>query len=189
MDRDTIGKVYAEALIQIAEASKTTEVIEEELKDVVELICKDEIVWNFLISPRISKAAKLSLVEKAFKSGISEVMASFIRLVVTKDRIFFLRDIQEQYSIISDRIKGRIRTKVFSATKLADSDINEIKSFISQKYKGECIVDTKIDSSLIGGIIIKFKDNLIDGSIKSRLRNIKTNLLASKLQSGAYYEN
>ena len=91
-----------------------------------------------------------------------------------------IEEISKQFSLGHDRIQGRIRTFVGSAKPLEEKDISEIKSTISKKFKGECIIESSISPDLIGGLVIKFNDLVIDGSIKGQLRQIKRNLLESK---------
>jgi len=188
MDNIHVGKVYAEALLEISSEKKNSELIEEELQAVVKALCNDAEVWEFLSSPKISKEQKIKVVENSFKSVFSETVNSLLFLLLKNDRIYFIEEIANQFKLGSDLLKGRIRAYVESATKLTDSELAEIQSTLSQKYKGECIIENIIKPELIGGLVIRFNDNLIDGSMKSQLQNIKKNLLQSKL-GGAYYEN
>ncbi|HMV42934.1 MAG TPA: ATP synthase F1 subunit delta [Leptospiraceae bacterium] len=188
MDNIHVGKVYAEALLEIAAEKKNSVAIEEELQAAVKAICDDKQVWEFFLSPKISKEQKIKVIESSFKNSLSETVNSLLYLLLRKDRIFFIREIAHQFSLGNDRLNGRIRAYVESASKLSDSQVSEIRSALSQKYNGECIIENVIKPELIGGMVIRFNDNLIDGSMKSQLTNIKKNLLQSKL-GGAYYEN
>lgn len=188
MDNIHVAKVYAEALLEISLEKKNSELIEDELHSVANSLYNDSEVWEFLLSPKIPKEQKIQVIEKSFKGVFSETVNSLLFLLLKNDRIFFIREIAHQFKLGNDLLKGRIRTYVESATKLKDSQISEIQTTLSQKYKGECIIENIIKPELIGGIVIKFNDNLIDGSIRSQLVNMKKNLLLSKL-GGAYYEN
>ncbi|MBK8398215.1 MAG: ATP synthase F1 subunit delta [Leptospiraceae bacterium] len=188
MDNIHVAKVYAKALLEISIEKKNSELIEEELIAVSESLTQDSEVWEFLLSPKISKDQKIKVVENSFKSSVSETINSLLFLLLKKDRIFFIKEIARQFTKGNDILKGRIRTYVESATKLNDSQISEIKATISQKYNGECIIENLIKPEIIGGLVVRFNDNLIDGSIRSQLVTIKKNLLQSKL-GGAYYEN
>lgn len=188
MDNIHIGKVYAEALLEIAAEKKNSTAIEEELIAAVKAICDDKEVWEFFLSPKISKEQKIKVLESSFKNTFSETVNSLLYLLLKKDRIFFIKEIANQFILGNDKLNGRIRTYVESASKLTDSQINEIRTSLTQKYKGECIIENIVKPELIGGMVIRFNDNLIDGSMKSQLMNIKKNLLQSKL-GGAYYEN
>lgn len=188
MDNIHVGKVYAEALLEIAAEKKNSALIEEELQAAVRAICDDREVWEFFLSPKISKEQKIKVVENSFKTSLSETVNSLLFLLLKKDRIFFIREIATQYTLGNDKLIGRIRAYVESATKLTDSQVSEIQSTLAQKYKGECIIENIVKPELIGGLVIRFNDNLIDGSMRSQLVTIKKNLLQSKL-GGAYYEN
>jgi F-type H+-transporting ATPase subunit delta len=188
MDNIHVGKVYAEALLEIAAEKKNFAVIEEELQAAVKALCEDNQVWEFFLSPKISKDQKIKVMETSLKSTFSETINSLLFLLLKKDRIFFIKEIALQYRIGNDKLNGRIRAYVESATKLTDSQVSDIQSTLAQRYKGECIIENIIKPELIGGLVIRFNDNLIDGSMRSQLNSIKKNLLQSKL-GGAYYEN
>ncbi len=188
MDIIHIAKVYADALLEISEENKSSETIEKELEEVAKVISEDKDIWEFVNSPLIKKEEKIKVVEKAFLGNASETINSFLFLLMKNERISLIKEIKTQYILGSDKIKGRIRAYVESAKALTDAETNEIKSSLKEKFKGECILENIVKPELIGGIIIKFNDNLIDGSMQSSLFNLKQNLLQSKL-SGAYYEN
>ena len=188
MDNIHVGKVYAEALLEISVEKKNSELIEQELQAVVKALCDDAEVWEFFLSPKISKEQKIKAVENSFKTTFSDTINSLLFLLLKNDRIYFIKEIANQFTLGNDILKGRIRAYVESANKLSDSQIAEIQSTLSQKYKGECIIENFVKPELIGGLVIRFNDNLIDGSMRSQLMTIKKNLLQSKL-GGAYYEN
>jgi F-type H+-transporting ATPase subunit delta len=188
MDLIHIAKVYADALLEISEENKTSETIEKELEEVSKTLTEDTEVWEFVNSPLIKKEDKIKVIEKAFLGNVSETMNSALYLLLKNERISLIKEIKNQFSLGTDKLRGRIRAYVESARALSDSEANEIKSSLKEKFKGECILENIVKPELIGGIIIKFNDNLIDGSMQSSLFNLKQNLLQSKL-SGAYYEN
>jgi F-type H+-transporting ATPase subunit delta len=188
MDKIHVAKVYADALLEISEENKTSESIEQELIDVSTVICNDPDVWEFVNSPLIKREDKVKVIEKTFVGNISETMNSLILILMKNERISLLKEIKHQFSLGTDRIKGRIRAYVESAKSLSEQEKNEIKSALSERFKGECILENIVKPELIGGIVIKFQDSLIDGSMQSSLSDLKKKLLQSKL-SGAYYEN
>ncbi|MCE9501955.1 MAG: ATP synthase F1 subunit delta, partial [Leptospira sp.] len=143
-------------------------------------LVSEKSIWEFVISPRIGRAEKAKSLEAAFKGKTSDLLYSFIGLLIRHDRLDHIEEISKQFSLGHDRIKGRIRAFVRSAKPLEEKDLNEIKSAISGKFKGECIIESSVSPDLLGGLVIKFNDFVIDGSIKDQLRQIKRNLLESK---------
>lgn len=189
MDQIQVAKVYASALLEIASEKKILESMEEELRGVADALHSDEQVWTFLISPRVEKNTKIKAVESAFRGKVSDTIASLLDLLIKRDRMFAIKEISNQFSFGHDLLKGRIRAFMTSAQKLSDSEIKDIKDILTASFKGECILETKVNPEIIGGFIIRLKDIVIDGSMKHQLQKMKQNLLQSKLQSGAFYEN
>jgi F-type H+-transporting ATPase subunit delta len=188
MDLIHVAKVYSSALLEIAVSKKSEDTFETELKLVVNSIKDDKSIWIFLISPIVKKEEKIKVLEKGFAGKISESIHSLLYILIKNDRIEFIDEIYEQYILGLDKLKGRIRARIESATELTESQKKEIQATLSSNFNGECIIQNVVKPELIGGLIIYFNDKLIDGSMRTSLFNLKQNLLQSKL-SGAYYEN
>ena len=90
---------------------------------------------------------------------------------------------------LDDIHNNRERITVITQTSLDESLIESIKSQIGKKLNKEIIVTEKVDESILGGIIIKIGDLVIDGSLSKGLKNIKSNLLNSKVRSEVAYED
>ncbi len=185
-----VSKIYANAMLEVAEEAKTIEATEAELMGVAEAVLSDSTIWDFLASPKIPKSEKEKVIEKAFSGKVSGDMLAFLKLLVKRDRFIYIKEIANQFLLGHDALKGRIRAFVTSAQKLEEKDLKNIQEALSAKYKGECILEHSVSPDLVGGMVIRFKDNIIDSSFKSRLRQIKRKLLENKTQSwSALYEN
>ncbi len=185
-----VSKIYARALLEIAEETKKLSETEEELLGVTEAIESDPMIWTFLGSPKIHKSDKEKVIEKAFLGKIDPNTLSFLKLLVKRDRFIYIKEIANQFQLGHDALKGRIRASVTSAKELEEKDLKNISDALSEKYKGDCILVNTVSPGLIGGMVIRFNDNIIDSSFKSRLGQIKRKLLENKTQSwSAYYEN
>ncbi|MBE7412139.1 MAG: ATP synthase F1 subunit delta [Leptospiraceae bacterium] len=185
-----ISKIYANAMLEVAVESKAVESVEKELLGVSEAIYSDSMIWDFLASPKISKSEKEKVIEKSFSGMISGDTLSFLKLLLKRDRIIYIKEISNQFLLGHDDLKGRIRAFITSAQALEEKDLKNIEAALVDRYKGECILEHSVSPELIGGMVIRFKDNIIDSSFKTRLGNIKRRLLENKTQSwSALYEN
>jgi F-type H+-transporting ATPase subunit delta len=103
-------------------------------------------------------------------------MTSFLYLLFDKGRIGFLADINDFYQKLADELKGVARASLVSAVELPSETIEKIRSTLSTKTGKDIILDVEQDPALIGGIITKIGDLVLDGSIKTQLQNMRESL-------------
>lgn len=189
MATNELGRVYASSLVEIGQAKNQLAALEEEMKFVADLMADDQDFRKFLLSPGISKDAKKDFLVKVFGGQLSETMLNFLRVLIDNDRQDVITDIHEAMSEIIDRLSNRMRATITTSHSLEASLKEKILSGLKDKYKKDIIMEEKIDAGILGGIIIRIGDLVIDGSLSKDLRNIKSNLLNSKVRSEAVYED
>ena len=119
------------------------------------------------------KKVLLTVIEKL---NLSKVMSSFLILLFDKGRIQFLGSINEFYQKMADELKGVARANLVSATKLSSKTVDKIRTTMSKKTGKDIILEVEQDPGLIGGIITKIGDLVLDGSIKTQLFNMRKSL-------------
>jgi len=93
-----------------------------------------------------------------------------------KGRIRFLTDINDFYQKLADELKGIARASVISATELSSDAVEKIRDSLSRMTGKEVKLEVEKDTSLIGGIVTKIGDLVLDGSIKTQLLNMRESL-------------
>jgi F-type H+-transporting ATPase subunit delta len=196
MRASLVAKVYAKALVEIGESSNSCDSLEDELRGLSKVLTSDPDVRDFLLSPRVSKKTKSDIIEKAFTENVSQTVLSFLLLIVINDRAIDIEQIIKQYIVFNDARKKLVRVTVLSAVKLGDSELNQIKEWFKSSGKAnDCLIESEIKPEIIGGFVLEYADNIIDGSMKSKLSNLRnyilndTSNLLGKDKIGAYYEN
>ena len=168
---------YGEALFQIAcESSSCIEMLEEvkELKNVV--IANPELE-ELMLEPRLSKEEHLEILGQVFKGKIDDRLFSFLELITVKGRYGYLDEILDYFIL---RVKEYLhigQAKVTSAIAIDDEMKQRIKDKLlsTTDYK-EIEIDYETDPSLIGGMVIRIKDRIVDNSVKTKLENITRDL-------------
>ncbi len=184
-----VARVYAGALVELGQEKNLLQQVEEELAFVSSLVEEDKDLLLYLKAPGITKDDKKNLVDKVFKGQLSEVTVNFIKILIDNDRQMSIRDINEAFKDMMDDVNKRLRVSLVSSDNMDDGSINKIKETLKQKYGKEIILDMTIDKSILGGIIIKVGDLIIDGSLAKDLNNIREQLLFSKIRSEVAYED
>lgn len=177
MKNHAVSRRYAKALILIGQEDGQADGYNDELSAMLGLLDSNEGFEQALTNPLIRKNDRKKLLEAVIASaGFSKVMNSFLSLLFDKGRISFLRDIATYYSTMADELKGVVQATVVAATSLSKTNINKIQKSLSDKTGKTVVLDVQKDSSLIGGIITKIGDLVLDGSVKTQLVNMRETL-------------
>lgn len=184
-----IARVYASSLVDVGKTKGTLLILEEEMKFISDLTKEDPDFSRYLNSPGFSKESKKDFIKKVLGGKISESTENLIYVMIDNGRQGSIQDVYLAMVDMIDEINNRIRVEVVSSEKLNDSEVAKIAKEISEKYKKEAIVNIILDSSLLGGIIIKIGDMVIDGSLSKDLKNIRNNILMSNVRSESAYED
>jgi F-type H+-transporting ATPase subunit delta len=183
-----LGKVYAEALLNVAEKRGESEVIEQELTGMVrDLFDRHPTLELLLASRAVRKNRRLEIIEQTFAGRISELMFDFLRVLNSKDRMDLLRSVRKAYLALLDNRAKRVRVRVVSAVALSDEQSQELRRTLSDSLHKEPILDAKVDPALLGGMIVQVGDTVYDSSVRSRIENIRRQLLTRssyEIQSG-----
>ncbi len=184
-----VSKIYAGALLDIGTESNILSRIEEDLGSLAELITGDRDLMLFLNTPVISKDKKKKLIEKLFSDKFHAYTICFLKVLIDNERQQLLPDIHKYFVELIDKINNRQQIKVITSVRLEKSVLKNIENSISEKLKKSIIIEEAIDESILGGIIIKIDDKLIDGSIAKDLNILKNKLIESKVGSNMAYED
>ena len=173
---DVIANRYAEALFQLSEEENITKEIYNELHDVVEVIKNNKELDNVLKSPLVAKAEKVQLIETLFNNKINNNLKNFLKILVEKGRISSLKSIELTFKELLNDKHNIIEGTVISAIALTEKQVKELEEKLSKKYNKNVTLENEVDQSILGGVLVRLGNTQIDGSVKTRLNNIKDQL-------------
>jgi F-type H+-transporting ATPase subunit delta len=172
-----IARRYAKALLIIGKEDDKAETYKEELDRFSDLITSQKELEQAIINPLYDVGGRKKVLQAVIdKVNISKVMASFLLLLFDKGRFGFLSDINEFYKKLADELKGVVRASLVSATKLSSETVEKIRTTLSKRTGKDIILEVEQDPSLIGGIVSRIGDLVLDGSIKTQLLNMRESL-------------
>ena len=173
---DVIANRYAEALFQLSEEENITKEIYNELHDVVEVIKNNKELDNVLKSPLVAKNEKTQLIEALFNNKINNDLKNFLKILVEKGRISSLKSIELTFKELLNDKQNIIEGTVISAIALTEKQVKELEEKLSKKYNKNVTLENEVDQSILGGVLVRLGNTQIDGSVKTRLNNIKDQL-------------
>ncbi len=172
-----VSRRYAKALILIGQEDGQAEAYNDELAAMVGLFDSQDGFESALVNPLIKKGDRKQLLLAVIgATKVSDIMKSFLTLLFDKGRIGFLRDIASYYKDMADELKGVVKASVISATELSEDAVNKIKESLSKKTGKTVVLNVEQDPSLIGGVVTKIGDLVLDGSVKTQLINMRETL-------------
>ncbi|MBN2400888.1 MAG: ATP synthase F1 subunit delta, partial [Spirochaetes bacterium] len=176
-----VAKVYAGALLDIGVENNILPRIEEELGFLAELIQQDKELMLYLNAPVISKDKKKELIGKLFSDKFCPEMVNFLSVLIDNDRQSLAPEINKNLIDLIDQKNNRQKVKIITSVKLEADVLKGIVNSISNKLKKEVVIEEFIDESILGGIVIRIGDTLIDGSIAKDLNIMRAKLIERKV--------
>ena len=171
-----VANRYAEALFQIGEEENLTDMMYQELSDVVNLIKVNQDFFSVLKSPVISKKEKISLIDNIFENKININIKNFLKILIEQDRISFILDISDSYKELLNEKNNILEGFVISAIPMKKEEIKELEEKLSKKYNKNVTLENKVDKSILGGVLVRLGNEEIDGTVKTRLDKMKEQL-------------
>lgn len=165
----TAVNVYAKSLIQ---ADNNFDAIQNDLSVVRNIMESSNDLKNVLESPVISDVKKNEIIESVFKGQIGEKVLNFLKILVDKKRIGELFKIIEAYEAEIERINNIQRVEVVSAVELNDEQKNKIVEKLQKRFNKTIVPKWVSDEEIIAGLIVKTDDNVIDNSLRKKLKKI-----------------
>jgi F-type H+-transporting ATPase subunit delta len=169
-----VARRYANALLLIGKEDGQAEQYREELNGFVQLMESQTELGQAICNPLYNAGGRKKVLQTVIeKLDLSKVMSSFLLLLFDKGRIGFLGDVNDFYQKLADELKGIARASLVSAVELSSETIEKIRDSLSQKTGKDIILEVAQDPSLIGGVVTRIGDLVLDGSVKTQLINMK----------------
>jgi F-type H+-transporting ATPase subunit delta len=173
-----LARVYAVSLLQAADRRNETGRVLEELASLVEDIFRADPQFEaFLASGAISRKPKAEVIHRAFDGRASDTFRNFLLVLNDHQRLDMIRAIFEAVRELYYERTGRMRVMVTTAVPLPDDQRERLAQELRAKYHKEPMLTTKVDPALLGGLVVKVGDWLYDASVRTRLTNIRKQLI------------
>jgi F-type H+-transporting ATPase subunit delta len=163
--------------LSIAQSKNLTEEFGEDARTLLNLLSENQQLQNFIDNPFIAAENKKALITQILGEGANPYLRNFLLLLVDKRRIFFLEQILKQYLALLRQLNQTVLAEVTSAVELTQEQQQAVKEKVLAFTKARQVeLETKVDSELIGGVIIKVGSQVIDSSIRGQLRRLSLRL-------------
>lgn len=180
MNESTIGRNYAEALLTLAKKSDDVERWGELLDAIATAMREDQTLRTFLESPKLSAAHKNEILEKALGRGVPRLFLRYIETVIQKRRQMLIPAIAIEYQALIDESENRLHANVTVAREPAEPERDALARQLSRLFGKKVVPHISLNPAILGGVIVKVGDTVMDGSVRRRLATLKQRMLASQ---------
>lgn len=177
-----VSKTYGEALFEIAMEADKADALLAEVKQVGSILKENPEFDKLMMHPGVPKADKLTAMENVFKGRVSDELTGLMGIVIQKERYGELQEIFAYFISRVKEAKGIGVAYITSAVPLTKEQqaATVAKLLETTKYRN---IETnfKVDESLIGGMVIRINDRVVDSSVRSKLNDLTRQLLQIQL--------
>lgn len=176
-----LARRYARALGDLAHERGVLEQVEQELGRVAAVIRGDAGVREVVESQRVPADAKLELLLRAAGEPVSDVTRLFLRLVISKRRERYLPEMYQQFVAYADEMRGTVEVEVQTAHQLSEEEMESLRQRLGAYTGKQVRIRNVVRPEIIGGVIARIGDLVMDGSVRTRLEMLGESLKRAQL--------
>jgi F-type H+-transporting ATPase subunit delta len=171
------AKRYATALFEAAQKLQALDEVERDINSVLELMGQTKALRDMWESPLIPAGRKRAIISKLLGESLNPLSLSFLRLLVDKRREDVLEPVQLELRLLSDRARHLLRADVIFAVAPTPQEQTALQSSLQHRTGEQIQLTVHIDPSILGGVVVRMEDTVIDGSVRGTLERLREQLL------------
>jgi len=165
---------YANAVFELAQEQGKVDRVAEDLAALKSLIAESPEFARLVKSPLFSHEDQARALRPVLdKMGVEALTAKFLLTLTGKRRLFALDHMIAAYDRLVARVKGEVQAEVTSAHPLSPAQSAELKSVLKSKLGREPRLNTRVDPTLLGGLVVKVGSRMIDSSLRTKLAGLR----------------
>ena len=178
MRNATIARNYAEALLELANRAKDLRGWGGLINGVANAMGADQKLRAFLETPRVNAATKTAVLRKALTDRAPAKFVRFVESVVMHRRQMLFPEIAQEYMDLVDAAENRMHANVTVAREADEKTTKLITDQLSKIFNKTVVPHITVDDRIIGGVIVRVGDTVMDGSVRRKLGTLKQRMLA-----------
>lgn len=176
----TIARNYAETLFALAQKAGDLPGWGRMINEVGTAVRGDRTVKLFLESPKISADKKKELFSRSYEDRAPRLFVRFLHALVTNGRQNLIPDIAEEYLTLVDEAEGRMHATVTVSQEPDEATRAAVAQQLSRAFGKEVVPHFAVNAAILGGIIVKTGDTVLDGSVRRRLATLRGRMVGTR---------
>lgn len=170
---------YARALFDTAAKAGALDQVEQDLKGVHQVFATVPQLSRALGAPTIAASRKKDLLRNAFEQRVSALTLRFLELALTRRRQDIFRSIYPEFQRLANAARGIVPVRVQAAVPLTDAEREQLGTALAQRTGKRIQLEVDVEPALLGGLVVRMGDVVIDGSVRTKLEQLHQRLSAS----------
>ena len=167
----TLARPYAKAAFEYALEKSVLAEWSTQLTTLAAVV-EHEGMAQVLVNPELTNEQQASMLSDVCGESIGVELKNFISILATNKRLILLPEIQKQFELYKANQEKSVDVEVISAFELPEATVTQLASALGQKLARQVKVSSSTDSELLGGVLIRAGDTVIDGSVRGRLNKL-----------------
>jgi F-type H+-transporting ATPase subunit delta len=169
-----ISKRYAGALFSLGQEDGSFSTYGRELEEFKDFFLKNAEFGDAVSNPIYNLEDRKNVLKFVLeKSNFSNLVKNFLNLLLDKNRIDYIEAISDKYAVLTDEASNIVHAEIITARPLQDKTLKKVVDSLRAMTSKEIKSEVKEDPELIGGIVVKIGDLVLDGSVKAQLEGLK----------------
>ena len=177
MKADPIVSAYAESLFRLASAEEMADRVEEELHELERLYQSNPEMKEFITNPRVKAEGKKDALVELLGDKLSRITLNHMHLLIDQERGRMLPKVAEEYYRLASEARAKVSAEVITAIPLSDGTRERLGETLRNVTKKDVYLRTRVDESILGGAVVRVGDKVLDGSVRSKLNQLKKQML------------
>ena len=164
-----IGQLYAAAVFELARESQMVDAVRDDLSAMAQVVASDKDFLELSGSPYFSRESKGQLLQTVFAGHVAGLTMDFLQVINRHNRMAYLPLIAEEYEKLRDAYVGCSLVEATFAKEMSEPEIARFIEEIKAAFKSEVKLAVRIDPSILGGVILRRGDRIVDNTVKREL--------------------
>lgn len=181
MSEEQVARVYARALFDAAREAGVVDAVRRELRDFVSALAASASLRDVLADPQVETAAKQRVLVEITRGG-QPLLTNVLRLLLDRGRFAVVPGLVGDFDELAGADEGIIEVEVVAAVELAPATEEKIAARVREATGRRVQLARRVDPAIIGGLILRIGDVIVDGSVKGRIRQLRRRLATAEVR-------
>ena len=181
MSEEQVARVYAQALFDAARETGVVEPVRRDLNDFVAALAASASLRHVIADPQIETSAKVRVLAEITRGG-QPLVANTLQLMLERGRFAALPELGLAYDALAIVEEGVVEVEVVSAAELSPDTQKKIADRVREVTGRRVELARRVDPSIIGGLVLRMGDIIVDGSVKARIRQLRRKLATAEVR-------
>jgi ATP synthase F1 delta subunit len=175
---EEIAQVYARSLFEVAKEQSKLDVVKEQLGQFADALDGNRELSIYFFSPYFSTTEKKDGLGKLLED-VDDTLANFLALLIENHRMPVIFRVRREYDVLWEHENKRLPVTVTSAVALDESTVSSIGDAIGRQTGQQVELTANVDPDVLGGLIVRVGNSILDASIRNRLENLRRSVASS----------